>query len=168
LWDVLKKPGIPVSLRICAGTDGSVTMLLEQLTGETVHIKTKEQRVVKATPEVAGLLDIEEGDEVNERLVVLTAGETVYALASALAPVKRMPPDVRKDIIQADIPIGRILRDHKLETRRDIINMGITANAFFGGIPVLSREYNIIHKKSILMWINEFFPVDGRWDVGRT
>ena len=168
MWDVLKKPDIPASLRICAGTDGSVTLLLEQLTGNTVHIETKEQRVIKATPEIAGLLDIEEGDEVNERLVVLTAGETVYALAKSLAAVKRMPPDVRKDITQADIPIGRILRDHKLETRRDIINMGITTNDFFAGITVLSREYNIIHNNSILIWINELFPVDDRWDVGRT
>ena len=167
MWDVLKKPDIPASLRICAGTDGSVTLLLEQLTGKTVHIETKEQQVIKATPEVAGLLGIEEGDEVNERLVVLRAGETVYTLAKSLAPVKRMPPDVRKDITQADIPIGRILRDHKLETRRDIINMGMTANAFFGGIPVLSREYSIIHNNSILIWINEFFPVDGRWDINQ-
>lgn len=167
MWDVLKKSNIPASLRICAGTDGSVTLLLEQLTGKTVHIETKEQRVVKATPEVARLLDIEEGDDVNERLVVLTAGDTVYALAKSLAPVKRMPPDVKKDIIQADIPIGRILRDNKLETRRDIINMEKTTNDFFGGIPVLSREYNIIYNNSILLWINEFFPVDGRWNINQ-
>jgi chorismate-pyruvate lyase len=167
LWDVLERRDIPVSLRICAGTDGSVTLLLELLTGKTVNVETKEQKAVKATPEVARLLDIEAGDEVNERLVVLTAGDTVYVLAKSLAPVKRMPPDVRKDMIQADIPIGRILRDHKLETRRDIIDMKITANTFFGGLPVLSREYCIIHNNSILMWINEFFPVDDRWDAAR-
>ncbi|MDW7728086.1 MAG: chorismate pyruvate-lyase family protein [Candidatus Methanoperedens sp.] len=167
MWDILKRHDIPASLRICAGTDGSVTMLLELLTCKTVKVETKEQRAIKATGEVAGILDIDIGEEVNKRLVVLTAGDTVYALASSLAPVKRMPPDVRKDIMQADIPIGRILRDHKLETRRDIINMKITASAFFGVIPVLSREYYIIHKNSILMWINEFFPVDGRWDINR-
>ncbi len=167
MWDILKRHDIPASLRICAGTDGSVTLLLELLTGKTVNVETKKQGAIKATSEAAWLLDIDAGDEVNERLVVLTAGGTVYALAKSLAPVKRMPPDVRKDIMQADIPIGRILRDHKLETRRDIINMRMTANAFFGGIPVLSREYIIIHNNSILMWINEFFPVDDRWDINR-
>ena len=35
MQDVLKRPDIPACLRICAGTDGSVTQLLEVLTGKT-------------------------------------------------------------------------------------------------------------------------------------
>lgn len=163
MWDVLKRPDIPACLRICAGTDGSVTQLLEVLTGKSVEVKTLEQRVIKATQEIAGLLEIDEGDEVNERLVTLSAGGTVYVLAKSLAPIKRMPQAVRNDLMRADIPIGRILREHKLETRRDILNMEIVRSDFFGKLPVLSREYRIIHKDEVLMWINECFPVDDRW-----
>lgn len=163
MWDILKRPEIPLSLRICAGTDGSVTLLLELLTGKKVTVETKQQYVVKATQSIAKLLGIEEGDDVNTRLVTLNAGDMVYVLARSLSPIKRMPPEVRDDLMLAKIPIGRILRSHKLETRRDIIGMKILKKDFFGDIPVLSREYTIIYKNNILMWINECFPIDDRW-----
>jgi chorismate-pyruvate lyase len=165
LWDVLKRPDIPVCLRICAGTDGSVTLLLELLTGKTVKVVTLEQKIIKATHDIARLLEIDVGDDVNSRLVTLNADGTAYVLAKSLAAVKRMPPAVSSDLMRADIPIGRILREHKLETRRDILKMEIVSRDFFGDIPVLSREYNIIYNNRILMWINECFPVDDRWEI---
>ena len=165
MWDVLKRPDIPSCLRISAGTDGSVTLLLELLTGKTIEVKTLEQNVIKATPSVAKLLGIEVGDEVNSRLVTLNADGIVYVLAKSLASIERMPRAVRDDLMRADIPIGRILREHRLETRRDILKMEIIHSNFFGEIPVISREYRIIYKEKILMWINECFPVDERWNL---
>jgi len=163
LWDALNRQDIPACLRICAGTDGSVTLLLELLTGKAVSVKTLEQSVVKATPEIARLLDIDPGDEVNTRLVTLSADGLVYVLAKSLSAIKRMPKEVRSDLMRADIPIGKILREHKLETRRDILKIEMVRSEFFGDVPVLSREYRIIYKSKVLMWINECFPVDGRW-----
>ncbi len=165
MWEVLKRHDIPACLRICAGTDGSVTQLLEVLTGKKVDVKTLEQSVIKATPDTAKLLDIEVGEEVNSRLVTLNAGGTIYVLAKSLAPLKRMPQPVRDDLMKADIPIGRILREHKLETRRDILDMKIVQRDFFGDVPVLSRGYRIIYENKVLMWINECFPVDDRWKM---
>ncbi len=163
MWEVLKRHDIPACLRICAGTDGSVTQLLEVLTGKTVEVKTLEQSVIKATPNIAKLLEIKEGDEVNKRLVTLSANGSVYALAKSLASIKRLPQAMRNELMKADIPIGRILREHKLETRRDILKIEIVHLDFFGDVPVLSREYRIIYENKVLMWINECFPVDDRW-----
>ncbi len=165
MWDVLRRPDIPACLRICAGTDGSVTQLLEVLTGKKVEVKTLGQLIIKATPDIAKRLDVDVGDEVNSRLVTLDAGGTIYVMAKSLAPVKRMPQAVRDDLMKADIPIGRILREHKLETRRDILKMEIVRQDFFGDVPVLSREYRIIYENKVLMWINECFPVDDRWKM---
>ncbi|MCX9080875.1 MAG: chorismate pyruvate-lyase family protein [Candidatus Methanoperedens sp.] len=165
LQDVLKRPDIPACLRICAGTDGSVTQLLEVLTGKSVIVETISQNVVKASPQIAGLLGIEPGDDVNDRLVTLKVNDIIYVLAKSLAPINRIPGGVRDDLMRADIPIGRILREHKLETRRDILNIQIVHRDFFGDLPVLSREYKIIYENKVLMWINECFPVDGRWGI---
>jgi chorismate-pyruvate lyase len=165
LQDVLRRPDIPACLRICAGTDGSVTGLLEVLTGKSVKVETISQRVIKATKEIARLLDIETGEDVNDRLVALKVDDIVYVLAKSLAPINRMPEAVRADLMRADIPIGKILREHKLETRRDILKMEIVHRNFFGQLPVLSREYKIIYENAVLMWINECFPVDERWKM---
>jgi chorismate-pyruvate lyase len=163
LWDALKRQDIPSCLRICAGTDGSVTQLLELLTGKAVSVRTLEQSVVEATPDIAELLEIDTGDEVNNRVVTLCADSVVYVLAKSLSAIKRMPQEVRSDLMRADIPIGKILREHKLETRRDILKIEMVRSEFFGDVPVLSREYRIIDKGKALMWINERFPVDDRW-----
>lgn len=163
MWDILKRPDIPACLRICAGTDGSVTQLLEVLTGKNVRVETLRQEVIHATKEMSELLGIEANDEVNSRLVTLNVNNTVYVLAKSIAPLKRIPQSVRNDLMRADIPIGRILRDYKLETRRDIITMEIVHRDFFGDLPVLSRKYSIIYENNVLMWINECFPVDDRW-----
>ncbi len=165
MQDVLKRPDIPASLRICAGTDGSVTQLLEVLTGKSVKVETISQNIVKASPQIAELLDIETGDDVNDRLVTLKVDDIVYVLAKSLSPINRIPSGIRDDLMRADIPIGRILREHKLETRRDILNIRILHRDFFGDLPVLSREYKIIYENKVLMWINECFPVDGRWRI---
>jgi chorismate-pyruvate lyase len=165
LQEVLKRPDIPACLRICAGTDGSVTQLLEVLTGKNVKVETIYQKVIKATPEIARLLGIDQGGEVNDRLVTLKVDDIVYVLAKSLAPINRIPQAVKTDLMRADIPIGRILREHKLETRRDILKMEILHRDFFGELPVLSREYKIIYNNEVLMWINECFPVDGRWKL---
>ena len=165
LQDVLKRPDIPACLRICAGTDGSITQLLEVLTGKSVKVETISQVIVKASPQIAGLLDIRTGDDVNDRLVTLKVDDIVYVLAKSLAPINRIPGGIRDDLMRADIPIGRILREHKLETRRDILNIRIVHRDFFGDLPVLSREYKIIYENKVLMWINECFPVDGRWRI---
>ena len=165
MQDVLRRPDIPACLRICAGTDGSVTQLLEVLTGKSVKVETISQSVIKASKEIAELLDIETGEDVNDRLVTLKVDDIVYVLAKSLSPINRIPEAVRADLMRADIPIGRILREHKLETRRDILKMEIMHRDFFGQLPVLSREYKIIYENDVLMWINECFPVDGRWKM---
>lgn len=165
MLDILRRPDIPACLRICAGTDGSITQLLDVLTGKSVRVETIFQGSIKATEGTARLLDINEGDEVNKRLVILKVDDVVYVLAKSLSPIKRMPQGVKDDLMKADIPIGRILREHKLETRRDILKMEIVQRDFFGEIPVLSREYNILYENAVLMWINECFPIDDRWKL---
>jgi chorismate-pyruvate lyase len=162
----LKSLEIPTCLRICCGTDGSVTFLLEIMTRKTVNVITESQNVVKADKEMAALLEVEEGSEVNDRVVKLSAGNTVFVHARSLSPLKRMPKTMREQLMRADIPIGRILRSHNLETRRDMGELEILEGEdTFDGIPILSRSYKIVHDNQVLMWINERFPIDKRWNL---
>lgn len=166
LFDKLNQKEIPTALRICAGTDGSVTFLLEVMTGKEVKVMTIYQKVEDATPDEARLLGIEAGEPVNHRKVVLTVSDTPYVVARSLAPINSMPAGIRDDLMRVDIPIGRILRKHRLEIRRDILNIELkNGEDIFNDIQVLSREYVIIHDGRILIWINELFPVDDRWKI---
>jgi len=162
----LKSFDIPTCLRVCAGTDGSVTFLLEIMTRHEVSVVTEDQHIINADERIASLFDIDAGEEVNCRTVTLVADGVPYVYARSLSPIARMPDAVRRDMMRADIPIGKILREHDIETRRDFDAIGITGSrGLFGCDSVLSRSYRIVHNSSVLMWINEQFPVDDRWNL---
>jgi chorismate-pyruvate lyase len=67
--------------------------------------------------------------------------------------------------MKADIPIGRILAQRKIESRREIRSVEETLNEelsdLFGvphNIPMLSRTYDIISHGIVLIRITETFP----------
>src|SRR5690554_1974191 len=85
--------------KVLIGTDGSVTGLLEMATGHPVTITTLVQDVVAADTEAAAALDIEQGDEVNYRVVELKDGVTgeVLIYAVSCTPLRRLAPEFRQD-----------------------------------------------------------------------
>ncbi|MEA1893865.1 MAG: chorismate pyruvate-lyase family protein [Euryarchaeota archaeon] len=168
ITDRLYKLDLPTCLRICAGTDGSVTHLLELMTKKRVSVETEQQHITSADDEIARLLDIPAGEQVNERTVILRAGGVAYVYARSLAPIGQMPEGMEEDLMRADIPIGRIMQNHNLESRREIMDirvLNLENSAFGKDCMVLSRIYRIIHDKKTLIRINEMFPIDDRWSL---
>lgn len=148
--------------KILLTTDGSVTTILDVIRGH-VTIETLEQKFVKADPEMAHLLKIEEGETVNYRVVVIKTEEPlIYAIS--LIAVERLENDMKEDLIRADIPIGRILRKHNIESRREVKSIYFEdpspeiREIFKTKSPMLTRTYNIIHNDQILIWLLETFP----------
>jgi beta-ribofuranosylaminobenzene 5'-phosphate synthase len=165
----VKLPKTPLSKaqRLLLMTDGSVTTLLEVLTGKPVVVKTLLQQVVKADMERAAALDVEEGDNINYRVVVLKNDDSDQPLvyAESYTPVARLRKALRHDFMKADIPIGRIMTRRKIESRREIRRIEILSNEelsdLFGvpnNVPFLSRTYDIIHHDLVLIRISEIFP----------
>ena len=154
--------------KVLIGTDGSVTNLLEMATGHPVTITTLVQDIVAADPEAAAALDIEPDDEVNHRIVELKDSVTGEVLIYAVSrtPLRRLAPEFRQDLMRADIPIGRILCRHRIESRREItdarvIQAGTDLARTFNVHrceSMLSREYRIIHRDEPLIAIEEIFP----------
>ena len=77
--DILKLESIvgrlsPVQ-KMLLGTDGSVTSLLEVVTGSPIEIETLVQKVVPADEAVAKELQVNPGEEVNFRVVMLKEGK---------------------------------------------------------------------------------------------
>ncbi|HXX54892.1 MAG TPA: chorismate pyruvate-lyase family protein, partial [Methanoregula sp.] len=154
--------------KILLGTDGSVTQLLEAITGKTVVVKTRLQEVVPADAAVAESLGVRTGEPVNHRIVELKAcGEDgVLIYATSYAPVGRLPAEFRDDLMKADTPIGRIIQQHRIEARREIIGACVApAPEIQRGVfslcrnePLLSRRYRIVHGGEPLIHIEEQFP----------
>jgi chorismate-pyruvate lyase len=148
--------------KILLATDGSVTTILDVLKGQ-VNIRTLVQEFRKADGEAASLLDVAEGDTINYRVVVIEGKEPlIYAIS--MIPVEKLNNNFKEDLIRADIPIGRILKKHNIESRREIKSVSLQeadsemVDIFKTNSPMLRRTYNIIHKDQVLIWLMETFP----------
>lgn len=145
-------------LRILERTDGSVTTIIEALTGERAEIKTIVQKIIRADRESSKVLEIPEGEEINYRVVEIVSGGKLFAKAVSITPLRRLDDRFREDLLRADIPIGKIIKKHRLEVRREILWSRIEDREGLG--KCLVRNYNIIHKGEVLINITEVFPVE--------
>jgi len=159
------------------GTDGSVTQILESITGKNVVIRTLVQEIIPADRTAAENLSIAEGDPVNYRVVEITTEDRGEVLIYAIShtPVQRLSPEFRDDLMRADIPIGKIIRQHHIEARREILTAQVIpateeAGKLFSickNEPLLSRQYQIIHGGKPLIFIEERFPYNRFLDSRR-
>ena len=161
-------PSLSPLQKVLLLTDGSVTILLEAASGERVDVRTIAQDVVPADAVQAERLKSAIGDPVNRRVVNLVGARTgrVFVHALSFTPLDRLTPGARDDLLAADIPIGRILLRHRMETRRELSEVGVVrAGSMLGetfalpaDAPVLCRRYTIIHGGMPLISIEERFP----------
>jgi beta-ribofuranosylaminobenzene 5'-phosphate synthase len=148
-------------------TDGSVTTLLEAISGDEVSVTTLSQVVATPGKDVAAALEIETSEMVNHRTVVLKNSRTgeVLVYAVSYTPLLRLESGFTEDLMRADIPIGKILKKHAIESRREILHIGVRGSdeaitQVLGNRPgpFLFRSYKIIRSGEPLMLIEEFFP----------
>lgn len=149
--------------KILLATDGSVTRILDVLKGH-VGIKTLVQESQIADLEIAEKLDINPGETINYRVVIIgTKKPLIHAIS--YIPVDRLNNNFKEDLIRADIPIGRILKKHNVESRREVESIAIEEpgqqlkDIFNTDSMMLTRTYNIIRNGEILIRIKETFPI---------
>lgn len=152
--------------KILLTTDGSITRILEAIRGEPVTVETITQELINAEREIADVLNIDLGSTVNYRVVNLRDSKGMLIRAISYAPVERLPPAFREDIMKKDEPIGRIMAKLRIEARREIKGFEIIKadkelSEVFGiphGALLLKRMYNIIYQGEVLLNVTEIFP----------
>ncbi|WP_305556251.1 chorismate pyruvate-lyase family protein [Methanobrevibacter sp. V74] len=150
--------------KILLTTDGSITAILDVLYGK-ITLKTLDQHFEDADENHARLVNVGEGEEINFREVIMHRNGNPLIYAISHIPLKRCSKEVCADLIRADIPIGRILKNYHIESRREVNNIFIEKpnetlkKIFKTDEDMLARDYIIIHHDEILMWIKEVFPI---------
>ncbi|MDD3408599.1 MAG: chorismate pyruvate-lyase family protein, partial [Methanobacteriaceae archaeon] len=86
--------------KILLTTDGSITAILDVLNGK-IDLKTLEQHFEKSTPEIAELIDIDCGEEINYREVLMHKNNKPLIYAISYIPLKRLHDNFKSDLIRA-------------------------------------------------------------------
>lgn len=150
--------------KILLTTDGSITAILDVLYGK-ISLFTIDQHFGVADESHAKLVNVDVGDEINFREVLMHKGAKPLIYAISHVPLGRCSDEICSDLLRADIPIGRILKNYKIESRREVNNIFIEKpneklqELFKTDEDFLARDYVIINNEEVLMWIKEMFPV---------
>ena len=146
--------------------DGTVTKFIEAYTMEPIEVVLLDQAERELTADHAWL-EVSSGSTVITRQVLLRGryNQRLYAYAVSLLVVERLPAPVRANLRQHPGGLGRILLEHQLETRRDVLWYGRERIRHLPD-PVgllnderfISRTYRIVAGGAPLMLINEKFP----------
>jgi chorismate-pyruvate lyase len=144
-------PSLP--LRMLLTTDGSVTTLLEASFRAPVAVETRENAVDE------GLL---------RRTAVLRLASDGRPLLRAVSEIALdcLPPSARAALLDGRQPIGTVLREAELETRRELAPYSAeTATAedaaelgVLPGSPVFERTYRVVSRARRLATITERIP----------
>lgn len=150
--------------RILLATDGTVTMILEAYAGEPIEAVSLAQSRQPATPQQAELLDVSAGSQVLDRHVLLRGARsaTTFLYGEALIVPERMDPEILDRLTSTSEPIGTLLREHRLETFREVLMVGKqTAGScavHFGSgadAVLLFRTYRILTRAQPIALITE-------------
>ena len=144
---------LPPAARLLLATDGTVTHMLEALTGQQVTID---------------ILDREVSGTTLHRTVALEKGKDSHPLVWARSKVNLslLEDELADALVNGDIGIGDLLFEECTETRRDIVDMGAVFRDD-GDFPsfvdsqaayLLQRRYRIYDNGDRIMTITEYFP----------
>ena len=150
--------------KILLTTDGSITAILDVLYGK-ITLTTLDQHFETADKSHAKLVNVSEGEQIKYREVIMHKDGRPLIYAISHIPLSRCDENICADLVRADIPIGRILKNYNIESRREINNIFIEKpnetlkELFKTDEDMLARDYVIINNDEILMWIKEVFPI---------
>jgi len=144
-----------------------MTNLLELISCCEVALRTIQQSVIPYPQEAADLLAIDVGEPVNERdiTIVRSSDGSPLLYARSYTPISRLKPAFKADLMRADIPIGKIMQRHRIEARREILDVGYLSSysrledLLARPGPYLWRTYNIITQGKPLITVKEYFSV---------
>ncbi len=150
--------------KVLLSIEGSITAILDVLYGK-VSIFTLDQHFERADDEKAEMLGLSNGDEIHHREVIIFGHGKPMIYARSYIALPRCRKEAHEDIIKGKMPIGRILKKYKIESRREINEIYIEEPSamlkelFKTNEDFVSRDYVVIEHGDIIMWTKESFPI---------
>ena len=100
-------------------SDGSLTRLLNALLLSPITLNRLRQEEVSLDNDMAEYIEAEAGQRVIDRDVWLMNGGEKLVYANSVLPTSLMRDDIYNEITKGDTPIGTLLSDQSILTRRD-------------------------------------------------
>ncbi|MBQ2653818.1 MAG: DUF98 domain-containing protein [Methanobrevibacter sp.] len=150
--------------KVLCSIEGPLVSILDVLYGD-VNLFILDQHMEKANEDIAEKLKINVGDEIDLREVIIHKHGRPLVYGLSYIPKDRCSNTVIEKLLKEDQTTGRIILEHEIETITKINNIRIEKpsaklqNLFHVNEDMLVREYVLIHKKNIVIWSKEAYPL---------
>lgn len=150
--------------KILCSIEGPAVTILDVLYND-VNLFILDQHMEKANEDVAKKLEINVGDEIDLREVILHKHGRPLIYGLSYIPKDRCSNTVIEKLLKEDQTTGRIILEHEIETITRIDDIYIEKpdatlqNLFHTNDDLLVREYSLIHKKNVVIWSKEAYPL---------
>lgn len=164
--EVEKKNNIELSTvqKILCATEGPIVTILDVLYGD-VNLFILDQHIEKAEEDVAEKLEINEGEEIDYREVIISKHGHPLSYALSFIPKERCSDTVIDKLLKEDQTTGRIILEHEIEKINIVDKIYIEKpdatlqSLFHTSEDFLARESVLIHNKHIVLWCKESYPI---------
>ncbi|MBI4746791.1 MAG: chorismate lyase [Deltaproteobacteria bacterium] len=105
-------------------SDGSLTLLLNASLLSSVGLQRLRQEEVNLDRDMAEYIEAEAGQTATDRDVWLMNGAKRVVYANSILPTSLMRDDIYNEIARGNTPIGTLLSEQSILTRRDRLQIG--------------------------------------------
>ncbi|WP_405274616.1 chorismate lyase [Methanobrevibacter sp.] len=150
--------------KVLCSVEGPIARVLDILYGD-MNIFVLDQHIEKANEDIAEKVEINTGDEVDIREVILHKHGRPLVYGLSYIPKDRCSNTVIEELLNENITTGRILLEHEIETITKIEKIYLEKpdaklqDLFHNEGDLLTREFILIHKKNIVIWSKEAYPL---------
>lgn len=150
--------------KILLSLKGPVTPILDVLYG-AVNLFVLDQHLTEADETIAELLDIEIGDEIDSREVIVHKNGRPLIYARSYIPTARCSDAVLEDLAKKKLTTGIIMAKNNIETMRKINEISIEKptpilqELFHTSEDMITRKYIMVHRKRPVIWTEEKYPI---------
>lgn len=152
--------------RIILISNGTLTELLEHLVDEPLQV-VKLHESINATSNEIAYLNLPKNQQVITREICLqgkNSGQN-WLYAKSKIVLERLPLSFREDLLDSQIPIGKLWAKHRVETYKEIelpfSEMAEKLALYFNIAPekeLLGRTYRVFSNQQPIMMLTEKFP----------
>ncbi|MCV7170353.1 DUF98 domain-containing protein [Mycobacterium manitobense] len=161
-------------LRILVATNGTLTRVLEVITGEEIAVEIIDQRRHPTSLDFPEFRGSAIGSVVQRRIkLVGRRSGTPFVAAESLIAEDDLPTDVRRILAETKRPIGEVMLASGMETFKEAAEVWLAGVPAWArpddgrDAPVVARRYRTIASNVPIMSITEYFLCGGRSAIHR-
>ena len=150
--------------KILLTVEGPLSSVLDVLYG-TVHLFMLDQHFENAKKHTAEMTDIDEGEEILYREVIVhKRGHPLMHITSCI-PTSRCDDKILQDLLNEQLTTGTIIKNNDLETMQKITSISIEKTTpkledlFKTNADLLTRDYILTHNNEVILWTREQYPL---------